>query len=106
MSTTGEEQIMHMRLREKSEKFFSVYVNEVQVQTGPWDIRIIVGETGSDAAEIKTDEAKTEVLGELRMSPQLAKKVVEILIGQLAIYEKKFGKIPVVPPERPTSPTA
>ena len=74
--------------------FTSIYANDVQVQTSPWDLRLILGEIAS----IPTKEEPTVTirqLGEVRLSPQLAKKLTIILFQQLQGYEKRFGEIPM-----------
>ena len=73
--------------------FASIYANDVQVQTTPWDIRLIFGEIFHAPSETDPNVVVRQ-LGELRMSPQLTKKVLEILRHQLDVYEKSFGKIP------------
>lgn len=88
------------RVLTKSEKFFSVYVNDAQITSTPWDLRIVVGEVGDTSIAEADPIANVTILGELRMSPQLAKKITMLMINQLQIYEKKFGEIPQ-PPDLP-----
>jgi hypothetical protein len=79
-----------------SPTFATIYANDVQVQTTPWDVRLIFGEI----FQAPTKDEPTAVIkqvGELRMSPQLTKKVVQILRQQLDVYERRFGQIPMVP---------
>ena len=81
---------------EKSPSFASLYANDVQVQVTPWDVRLILGEIAS----VPTPEDQTVVVrevGELRLSPQLAKRLALILIEQLRHYEDRFGPIPTPP---------
>ena len=76
--------------------FASLYANDTQVQTTPWDVRLIFGEI----AESATKETPVNVIkrvGEVRMSPQHAKVRVSILLKQLAVYERTFGPIPTPP---------
>lgn len=80
-----------------SSTFSSIYANDVQVQTTPWDVRLILGEIFQAPTEAEPT-AVVRQLGELRVSPQLAKKLIVILLQQLAIYEKAYGAIPQ-PPE-------
>jgi len=80
------------REKTKSGNFFSIYANDIQVQTGPWDVRLILGEVGSTIGA--TPEVSVEEFGQIRMSPQLAKKLAMILARQLQVYEEKFGEIP------------
>ena len=75
-----------------SPSFVSLYANDTEVQTTPWDIRLTFGELS-----INNDSATPVVVkqtGEVRMSPQHAKRVAMILIAQLKVYEEKFGAIP------------
>ena len=77
-----------------SPTFVSLYANDTQIQTSPWDFRLIFGEISN----IPTTEEPTVVIrqtGEVRMSPQHAKKVAEILIKQLRHYEETVGPIPL-----------
>jgi hypothetical protein len=83
------------REKSKSGNFFSIYANDIQVQTGPWDVRLILGEIGSTAT--RTPELFVEELGQIRISPQLAKKLTMILAQQLKAYEERFGEIPGPP---------
>jgi hypothetical protein len=82
------------RRTETSPSFASLYANDVQVQTSPWDLRLIFGEIAN--IPTKDDQAVTiKQVGEVRLSPQLAKKLTIILIEQLQGYEKRFGMIPI-----------
>ena len=73
--------------------FVSLYANDTQVQTSPWDFRLIFGQIST----APTRERKTIVInqvGEVRMSPQHVKTLVQVLLQQLAGYEARFGRIP------------
>jgi hypothetical protein len=74
-----------------SPTFVSLYANDVQVQTTPWDIRLVFGEIG-DASE---DGSGVDVrrLGEVRLSLPLTKKLTLILVQQLQAYEERIGQI-------------
>jgi Protein of unknown function (DUF3467) len=78
----------------KSPDFFSIYTNDVQVQTSPWDMRLVLGE--SAPPEDATSAISIKQLGELRMSPQLAKQLIRIMLDQVKRYEERFGKIPAL----------
>lgn len=80
----------------KSETFFSVYANDVQIQTGPWDVRLLLGEIGDALKEGSVPVIKVKHLGEVRLSPQLAKRLTLILLQQLKHYEENIGPIPTV----------
>lgn len=77
-----------------AEKFVSLYVNDTQVQVTPWDIKLIFGEITS----VPTPENPAIIIkqiGEVRMSPQHAKKVTQVLLQQLEHYERTVGPIPL-----------
>lgn len=73
--------------------FASLYANDLQIQTSPWDVRLIFG-CIDVAGTVDDPAAVIKQVGEVRMSPQLAKKLTVILIGQLQGYEQRFGPIP------------
>ncbi|MDQ2839749.1 MAG: DUF3467 domain-containing protein [Acidobacteriota bacterium] len=79
----------------RSSTFVSIYANDVQIHTSPWDLRIVFGEIG-DAVEGDIPSINVSQLGEVRVSPQLAKKLAEAIIAQVQAYERTFGKIPDV----------
>lgn len=81
----------------KSPDYFSIYANDFQVQTGPWDVRLVFGEIGDSSTEGGIPAMSVRQLGEMRMSPQIAKKLTMILIEQLRTYENRFGEIPAIP---------
>jgi hypothetical protein len=74
----------------KSDNFFSVYVNDVQVQTSVWDMRLILGEIETSDKHL----TRIKELGELRISPQLAKKLTVIMQQMIKGYEQNIGEIP------------
>lgn len=76
--------------------FGSYYANDTQIQTTPWDVRLIFGQI--TAIEPENNRASVEQVAEVRMSPQHAKRVVALLQKQLQNYEAKIGAIPL-PPE-------
>lgn len=73
----------------------SIYTNDVQVQTTPWDVRLILGEI----AEVSADGAAVTIrqLGDVRLSLPLTKRLTLILIQQLKAFEERFGQIPMPP---------
>jgi hypothetical protein len=76
--------------------FVSLYANDTQVQVTPWDFRLILGEI-SDIGPKGDPSVTIKLVGEVRMSPQHVKKLVQVISGQLALYEKNFGPIPQPP---------
>src|SRR5690242_11723065 len=85
---TEPQQLQRRNIR--SPQFFSVYANDVQLQTTPWDMRFTLGEVIDEENGI----LGVNQLGELRMSPQLAKRLAAIMAEQLKAYEMRFGEIP------------
>lgn len=82
-----------VRKETKSENFFSVYANEFRVQATPWDLRLILGSLGELTPEPPTIEIT--MIGEVRVSLQLAKRLVGVLSEQIIAYEERFGEIHV-----------
>lgn len=81
------------RLMTQSSSFISIYANDIQVQTSPWDIRLILGQI-TVFPTVESPVVEIQNLGDLRMSVQMAKKLIAILQEQLAGYEMRFGVIP------------
>ena len=84
------------RVITKSAEFTSIYSNDVQVQTSLWDMRLIFGEIG-DPPMPDNPTVNIKLLGELRMSLPLAKRLTLIVVDQLKAYEAQFGEIPLPP---------
>ena len=97
-STETEPALEIKREATRSPDFFSVYTNDIQVQTSPWDMRIILGDVAKPAAANDL-MVRINQLGEVRISLQLAKRLTSILIGQIQTYEERFGSIPSPPEE-------
>src|SRR5579864_9319172 len=74
--------------------FVSTYANDVQVQMTPWDMRLILGEI-TDLPSPSDPVVKVKALAEVRMSPQLAKRLTMVMLGQLKAYEDEYGAIPL-----------
>ena len=81
----------------RSDTFLSMYGNEVQIQTSPWDVRLVFGELGDMSLGADSPTMNVKQVGEVRMSIPLDKKLSEILSQQLTAYESKFGSVPVPP---------
>lgn len=77
----------------RSPNFVSLYANDVQVQTTPWDVRLILGEIGIEETDGR-QVVHVQQTAELRMSLQLAKRLILIITEQLVGYEENFGPIP------------
>lgn len=82
----------------QSPAFFSVYANDAQVQTSPWDVRIIFGEIAKPPTPADP-VANINQLGQLRISLQLAKRLAFIMTQQIQAYETRFGVLPAPPEE-------
>lgn len=76
--------------------FVSIYTNDTQLQITPWDVRMIFGEITEPATK-ERPLVRVKSVAEVRMSPQHAKKIVQILARQLVGYERRFGVIPQPP---------
>jgi hypothetical protein len=76
--------------RARSERWVSLYANNVSSQLSPWDIRLNFGQI-----EDATADGKVSVLefAQVHMSPQHAKSLMQLLEKQLALYEREFGEI-------------
>jgi hypothetical protein len=82
------------RIVEKAPSFVSVYANDVQLQTTPWDVRLTFGAMRVDPLPDGKPLATVTEVAEVRLSPQLAKRVMFILFQQIKAYETRFGPIP------------
>lgn len=81
------------RTNTKAPNYFSVYMNDAQLQSSLWDFRLIIG----NVVQLPSDsnpKMEVEQLGEIRMSPQLAQRLTSLLLRQLQVYEQNFGQIP------------
>ena len=77
----------------RSPSYASVYINDVQLQMTQWDLRLILG-TLETLPTPDSPMAVINEIGDVRMSPQLAKKLVGFMAIQLEDYERRFGPIP------------
>jgi hypothetical protein len=76
-------------------QYVSLYANDTQVQVTPWDIRIMFGLiTAVESSEGQSAAITVSQIGEVRMSPQHAKRVAIVLMQQIQNYEKTVGPIP------------
>jgi hypothetical protein len=73
--------------------FAAYYTNDTQVQTTPWDVRLMFG----ILADVDPEEgvATVERVADVRMSLQHAKKVAAILTEQLRQHEARIGYIAI-----------
>jgi hypothetical protein len=77
-----------------SSSFVSLYANDVELQTTPWDVRLTFGELSVAPDADGVPSALITQVGQVRLSPQIAKRVLFILAQQLQTYEAAFGPIP------------
>jgi hypothetical protein len=77
-----------------SPAFVSIYANDTQLQTTPWDMRFTFGEISVEPSDDDTTKVTVKTTAEIRMSPQHAKRVAIILVQQIKAYEANFGPIP------------
>jgi hypothetical protein len=90
----SEEMLDTKREVTKSSDFVAIYANDIQVQTSPWDLRLSLGELGDMTLNANGYVLNVRQLAEVRLSPQIAKQLVNLLVSQLQTYELQFGKIP------------
>jgi hypothetical protein len=83
------------RIIENAATYAILYSNDTQVQVSPWDVRIIFGELSSPPSPEPNQEVLVKMTGEVRMSPQHAKRLVQILAASLATYEQQLGPLPM-----------
>lgn len=82
------------RVEEPSPQMFSVYASDVQLQLSPWDMRLRFGDF-SIIEEGTEKIAHIKVLGDVKMSLPLAKRLVALMASQLDAYEQNVGEIPL-----------
>jgi hypothetical protein len=94
--TVGDSVVVRANINRQmveASEFVSLYANDTQIQLTPWDVRLIFGVI-SDGPRTDPPEIVVKTIGEVRMSPQHAKRVAMILIQQLENYEENVGPIP------------
>jgi len=83
------------RIEQTSPETFSVYSNDIQVHTSPWDMKFRFGEiVGPVSGSSEEPILKVNILGEVRLSLQIAKRLASIMIAQIQAYEATIGEIP------------
>jgi hypothetical protein len=85
----------------KSDGFVKVYANSAQIDTGPWDFRIIFGEAVRSGDKLIVEQSVAVV-----MSPQHAKAFLGVLGNNVRQYEKQIAEINIPPEEPTTTPPA
>lgn len=77
--------------RRRGPDFVHFYANNVEVAMSNWDIQIVLGEVVVDQDKKLAVQEKAVVV----MSPQHAKAFLNILLGNVAAFEKQFGVVTV-----------
>lgn len=72
----------------RSPAFVSIYANDIQLMTSPWDMRLVLSEMGD---LMENDAVAINQLAELRISLPLAKKLTMMMIEQINKYEARVG---------------
>jgi hypothetical protein len=94
MPDTNEEGVVRANINRlqlpRSADFREYYANDTQIQVTPWDVRLMFG--------VITDSPDPEAVAvqrvaDVRLSLSHAKKIVEILAGQIKLYEARIGHI-------------
>lgn len=76
--------------RKKADNHFDMYANDAQLVTSYYDFQLSFGEILEASKEkLVTKDALT-----VKMSPQLALRIRDILIEQVDLYENTHGAIP------------
>ncbi len=78
---------------ELSTSHVSLYANDTQIQITPWDFRFMFGVV-EDPPNAERRTVLIKQLAEIRMSPQHAKIVAQVLMRQVQNYERVVGQIP------------
>jgi hypothetical protein len=86
-----------------SDKFVSIYINNVTMEVTPWDFKLICGAILQADAGGKV--LKIENRAEVIMSPQHAKALLGVLNTNVLEYEKQVGEIKL-PQQAAAAPTA
>lgn len=78
-----------------SPTFAAYYANDTQIQTSPWDVRLMFGQI----VEVEPEKNRAVILriADVRLSLEHAKRITKILVQQLAQFEATFGVIPQPP---------
>jgi Protein of unknown function (DUF3467) len=83
------------RRETKSADFRTMYANDIQIQTTPWDMRLTFSQMKAPMVPTSNPTLDITQISELFISPQLAKKMALIIIEQLRSYEEAMGEIPL-----------
>lgn len=79
----------------KSPTFTDYYANDTQIQTSPWDVRLMFGLIME--VDPVQSRAVVQQVADVRISLQHAKKLAAILTQQLQQHEAKIGYIALPP---------
>jgi hypothetical protein len=76
--------------RRRAANHIDIYANNAQITGNYFDFQVAFGEI----LEASLEKLVTEDLVTVKMSPQLAKRLSELLISHIEKYEAMFGAIP------------
>jgi hypothetical protein len=77
----------------RSEGFVEVYANYVSCALSPWDMTLMFGRTVAD----NPDNPRLEQRASVSLSPQTAKALAHMLLGNLQRYEQQYGEVRITP---------
>jgi hypothetical protein len=87
----------------RSPTFVSIYANNVNFVTTPWDFELLFGQT------VPEDPSNIHIAVQamVTVSPQMAKALATSLIQNVRAYEQQFGEIRYTPlPQGTEEPSA
>jgi hypothetical protein len=74
--------------------YVALYVNDIQVTITPWDFQFALGLV-TETPTVEKQTLTIKKIGDLRISPQLAKRLLPVLHAQVQNYETSIGPIPI-----------
>lgn len=77
--------------RRRRETFISAYSNQAQVQSAPFDFRLLFGEVVTDQA----GKLSIEEIAAISLSPQHAKTLLYLLARNIKLWEQRWGEIQI-----------
>jgi Protein of unknown function (DUF3467) len=79
--------------RKQAEGYVNLYANNAQLVSTYFDFQLSFGEI----IEVTPERVVTEEIATVKMSPQLARRLRDIIIEQVSKYEETYGIIPTGP---------
>ena len=68
----------------------TIYCNNVETRVSPWDFRLTFGEV----LEVTEDSLSVKTKAIVYMSPEHAKAFTQVMLSNIAEYERSIGRIP------------